>query len=106
MEFVLIAIAILVLALITGISLLVGRGRRTARLDEDAAAGTTLTPPRAPEQPAPPVERPLDQPDAVAPDAAPDVELPPAVPEPGLTFETPPPSARRPCPPPARASRF
>src|SRR4051812_11872352 len=91
MEFVLIAIAILVLALITGISLLVGRGRRTVRLDEDAATGTTLTRPQAPEQPAPPV----DQPDAVAPDAPPAVELPPAVPEPGLTFETPPPSAGR-----------
>jgi len=95
MEFVLIAVAILVLALITGISLLVGRGRRTARLDDDAAAGTTLTRPRAPEQPAPPVQQPLDQPDAVAPEAPPAVELPPAVPEPGLTFETPPPSAGR-----------
>jgi fused signal recognition particle receptor len=95
MEFVLIAVAILVLALITGISLLVGRGRRTARLDDDAAAGTTLTRPRAPEQPAPPVPQPLDQPDAVAPEAPPAVELPPAVPEPGLTFETPPPSAGR-----------
>jgi fused signal recognition particle receptor len=91
MEFVLIAVAILVLALIAGISLLAGRGRRTARLDDDAAAGTTLTRPRAPEQPAPP----LDQPDAVAPEAPPAVELPPAVPEPGLTFETPPPSAGR-----------
>jgi fused signal recognition particle receptor len=95
MEFVLIAVAILVLALITGISLLVGRGRRTTRLDDDAAAGTTLTRPRAPEQPAPPVDQPLDQPDAVAPEAPPEVELPPAVPEPGLTFETPPPSAGR-----------
>src|SRR3954465_6165767 len=57
MEFVLIAVAILVLALITGISLLVGRGRRTARLDDDAAAGTTLTRPRAPEHPAPPRRR-------------------------------------------------
>ena len=36
MEFVLIAIAILVVALIAGVSLLVGRGRRTVRLDEDA----------------------------------------------------------------------
>jgi fused signal recognition particle receptor len=93
MEFVLIAIAILVLALIAGISLLVGRGRRTTRLDDDAAAGTTLTRPRPEptETPAPPV----DQPDAVAPEAPPAVELPPAVPEPGLTFETPPPSAGR-----------
>jgi fused signal recognition particle receptor len=50
MEFVLIALAILVVALITGVSLLVGRGRRTLRLDDDAAAGTTLTrPPIAPD---------------------------------------------------------
>ena len=91
MEFVLIAIAILVVALIAGVSLLVGRGRRTARLDDDAAAGTTLTRP-APSRPtAPPVE----QPDAVVPEAPPSVELPPAEPEPGLTFETPPPSAGR-----------
>src|SRR3954447_22652879 len=48
MEFVLIAVAILVVALITGVSLLVGRGRRTLRLDSDAAAGTTLTRPRPP----------------------------------------------------------
>jgi fused signal recognition particle receptor len=95
MEFVLIAIAILVLALITGISLLVGRGRRTARLDHDAAAGTTLTRPRPPEQPAPTVDQPVDQPDAVAPEAPPEVELPPAIAEPGLIFETPPPSAGR-----------
>ena len=54
MEFVLIAIAILVVALITGIGLLVNRGRATTRLDDDAAAGTTLTRPR----PAPPVEEP------------------------------------------------
>jgi len=97
MEYVLIAIAILVVALITGISLLVGRGRRTARLDDDAAAGTTLTRPRPPaptDQPRPSAP-PLDQPDAVAPEAPPEVELPPAVPEPGLTFETPPPSAGR-----------
>src|SRR3954447_25421355 len=57
MEFVLIAVAILVVALVTGISLLVGRGRRTARLEDDAAAGTTLTRPRPAEprpQPRPP----------------------------------------------------
>jgi fused signal recognition particle receptor len=57
MEYVLIAIAILVVALLTGISLLVNRGRRTTRLDSDAAAGTTLTRPRPPqptaEQPPP-----------------------------------------------------
>ncbi len=101
MEFVLIALAILVVALITGVSLLVGRGRRTLRLDDDAAAGTTLTrPPIAPDPtsgataadlytgpPAPtaPVEAEPEAP----------VELPPAEPEPGLVFETPLPSAGR-----------
>ena len=79
MEFVLIAIAILVVALVTGVSLLVGRGRRTARLDDDAATGTTLTRPGPPE----------------SPEAPPEVVLPPAEPEPGLVFETPPPSAGR-----------
>ncbi|WP_116453126.1 signal recognition particle-docking protein FtsY [Blastococcus litoris] len=92
MEFVLIAIAILVVALIAGVGLLVGRGRRTTRLDDDAAAGTTLTRPRPP-QPSP-AAPPVDQPDAVQPEAPP-VELPPAEPEPGLVFETPPPSAGR-----------
>jgi fused signal recognition particle receptor len=53
MEYVLIAVAILVVALITGISLLVGRGRQTTRLDSDAAAGTTLTRPRPPIAPDP-----------------------------------------------------
>ncbi|RZU32743.1 signal recognition particle-docking protein FtsY [Blastococcus saxobsidens] len=104
MEFVLIAIGILVVALVTGISLLVSRGRRTMRLDDDAAPGTTLTRPR----PAPPVDQPrptgatasglgtqTDQPDAVVPDAPPTVELPPAQPEPGLVFDTPLPSAGR-----------
>ncbi|RBY86311.1 signal recognition particle-docking protein FtsY [Blastococcus sp. TF02A-30] len=93
MEFVLIAIAILVVALVAGVGLLVGRGRRTTRLDDDAAVGTTLTRPRPPQDtaPAPTVE----QPDAVVPDAPPAVELPPAEPEPGLVFETPPPSAGR-----------
>src|SRR3954462_11893663 len=98
MEFVLIAVAILVVALVTGISLLVGRGRRTARLEDDAAAGTTLTRPRPAEprpQPRPPPSAPVDQPDVVQPEAPPAVELPPAEPEPGLTFETPPPSAGR-----------
>jgi fused signal recognition particle receptor len=94
MEFVLIAIAIVVVALIVGVSLLVGRGRRTIRLDDDAATGTTLTrpPSTAPERPAAPT---VEQPDAVVPDAPPSVELPPATAEPGLTFETPPPSAGR-----------
>ena len=97
MEYVLIAIAILVLAVLTGIALLVGRGRRTARLDDDAAGGTTLTRPR-PVEPAPPA--PVDQPDVVQPEApaepvVPPTQLPPAAPEPGLTFETPPPSAGR-----------
>jgi fused signal recognition particle receptor len=95
MEFVLIAIAILVVALIAGVGLLVGRGRRTTRLDDDAVTGTTLTRPRPP---APTTSAPtptVDQPDAVTPEAPPEVELPPAEPEPGLTFETPPPSAGR-----------
>ena len=48
MEFVLIAIAILLVGLVLGVSLLVGRGRRTTRLDDDAAAGTTLTRPPPP----------------------------------------------------------
>jgi fused signal recognition particle receptor len=99
MEFVLIAIAILVVALIAGISLLVGRGRRTVRLEDDAVAGTTLTRPRPPQPAAPPTAPPttppVEQPDAVVPDAPPSVELPPAEPEPGLAFETPPPSAGR-----------
>ena len=46
MEFVLIAIAILVVGLVAGIGLLVSAGRRTTRLDDDAATGTTLTRPR------------------------------------------------------------
>jgi fused signal recognition particle receptor len=91
MEYVLIAIAILVVALIAGVGLLVGKGRRTTRLDDDAAAGTTLTRPRPLQPTAPPVE----QPDAVQPEAPPSVELPPAEAEPGLVFETPPPSAGR-----------
>ncbi|MCW2582333.1 MAG: signal recognition particle-docking protein FtsY, partial [Klenkia sp.] len=97
MEFVLIAVAIVVIALLAGVGLLVGRGRRTARLDDDAASGTTLTRPRpgtgstaattAPARPgtAPPVEDEL----------LPPVDLPPAEPEPGLVFDTPPPSAGR-----------
>jgi fused signal recognition particle receptor len=106
MEYVLIAIAVLVVALIAGIGLLTSRGRRTTRLDEDAAAGTTLTrprPPAPPTPPAPPAEpqprapTPADQvqPDTVQPEPAPEVELPPAEPEPGLVLETPPPSAGR-----------
>jgi fused signal recognition particle receptor len=98
MEFVVIAIAILVVALVAGIGLLVGRGRRTMRLDDDAAAGTTLTRPRPPQPTAPPTVEPappIDQPDAVQAEAPPSVELPPAEPEPGLVFETPPPSAGR-----------
>ncbi|WP_299958210.1 signal recognition particle-docking protein FtsY [uncultured Modestobacter sp.] len=94
MEFVLIAIAILVVALIAGIGLLVGRGRRTTRLDSDAAAGTTLTRPRPTTEAPPPVHTGST---AVDPEtlAQPPVELPPAEPEPGLVFETPPPSAGR-----------
>jgi fused signal recognition particle receptor len=105
MEFVLIAIAILVVALLAGISLLVGRGRRTTRLDSDAAAGTTLTRPRPPQptDTAPPEapsgatatdRTPPAPPAPPAPPEAP-VELPPAEPEPGLVVETPPPSAGR-----------
>ena len=99
MEYVLIAIAILVVALIAGVGLLVGRGRRTTRLDEDAAAGTTLTRPRPPAQEAPPAGASASglglPPETMEPDTAPPIELPPAEPEPGLLFETPPPSAGR-----------
>jgi fused signal recognition particle receptor len=105
MEFVLIAIAILLVGLVLGVSLLVGRGRRTTRLDDDAAAGTTLTRPRPPTPTTEAPPRPSGatasgmgttaEPDAVSPEAPPEVELPPAAPEPGLVFETPPPSAGR-----------
>jgi fused signal recognition particle receptor len=95
MEFVLIAIAILVVALISGIGLLVSKGRRTTRLDDDAAAGTTLTRPR----PSAPEEEPRPTGATASglglPPEAPEVELPRAEPEPGLVFETPPPSAGR-----------
>jgi fused signal recognition particle receptor len=95
MEFVLIAIAILVVALIAGIGLLVGKGRRTARLDDDAAAGTTLTRPRPP-QPTPDEPRAAGAPTSdLVETPVPPVELPPAEAEPGLVFETPPPSAGR-----------
>jgi fused signal recognition particle receptor len=101
MEFVLIALAILVIALVTGVSLLVGRGRRTLRLDDDAAAGTTLTrPPNAPDATSgataadvytgPPAPTAPAEAEPTTP-----VELPPAEPEPGLVFETPLPSAGR-----------
>jgi fused signal recognition particle receptor len=98
MEFVLIAVVILVVALIAGVGLLVGRGRRTARLDDDAVAGTTITRPRppAPVEEAPPsgsTASGLGLPPAEP--VAPPTQLPPAEPEPGLTFETPPPSAGR-----------
>jgi fused signal recognition particle receptor len=102
-EYVLIAIAIVVVALIVGVGLLVGRGRRTTRLDEDAAGGTTLTRPRPPEtrEPSgatasglglPPVteEAPPEE-----PLVTPETLLPPAEPEPSVAFETPPPSAGR-----------
>ena len=102
MEYVLIAVAILVVALITGVGLLVNRGRRTVRLDDDAAAGTTLTRPRPPQEgppqpapPAPPQPSEQAQPDTVQPEAPPEVELPSAEPEPGLAFETPLPSVGR-----------
>ena len=94
MEFVLIALAILVVALISGVGLLVSKGRRTTRLDDDAVAGTTITRPRPP--------APVEEPRATGatasglglPPEAPEVELPPAEPEPGLVFETPPPRRR------------
>ncbi|MGY1746644.1 signal recognition particle-docking protein FtsY [Blastococcus sp. SYSU D00695] len=102
MEFVLIAVAILVVALLVGASLLVSRGRRTTRLDDDAAAGTTLTRPRPPQAPptepaAPAGATASGQGTTAAEETRPDVpvELPPAEPEPGLVFETPPPSAGR-----------
>src|SRR5688500_9860104 len=95
MEFVLIAIVILVVALIAGAGLLVGRGRRTARLDDDAVAGTTLTRPRPPtpvEEEAPPSGSTAS---GLGLPPVPEIELPPAEAEPGLVFETPPPSAGR-----------
>jgi fused signal recognition particle receptor len=101
MEFVLIAIAILVVALVTGVSLLVNRGRRTLRLDDDAAAGTTLTrPPTAPDPTsgATAADQYTGPPAPTAPaevEPAAPVELPPAEPEPGLVFDTPLPSAGR-----------
>ncbi|KQS73189.1 signal recognition particle-docking protein FtsY [Modestobacter sp. Leaf380] len=98
MEFIVIAVAIVVVALLAGVGLLVSRGRRTVRLDDDAARGTTLTRPApgtgatastsAP--PAPPSTGPPVDVDPATP-----VELPPAEPEPGLVFETPLPSAGR-----------
>ena len=98
MEFVLIAVAILVVALVLGVSLLVGRGRRTTRLDSDAAAGTTLTRPRPPVTTADPAAQAgatAVDPATLAEAPAPTVDLPPAEPEPGLVFDTPPPSAGR-----------
>ncbi|TWH73904.1 signal recognition particle-docking protein FtsY [Modestobacter roseus] len=100
-EYVLIAVAILVVGLVSAVGLLVGRGRRTTRLDDDAAAGTTLTRPRPPQTTPPPAPAPAPErtgSTAVDPADLPvaePVELPPAEPEPGLVFETPPPSAGR-----------
>src|SRR5689334_9439021 len=97
MEYVLIALAILVVALLAGVGFLVSRGRRTTRLDDDAAAGTTLTRPRppAPAEDPTPAEPRASGATVAEPPGAPPVELPPAEPEPGLLFETPPPSAGR-----------
>jgi fused signal recognition particle receptor len=92
---VLISIAILVIALLAGISLLVSKGRRTTRLDDDAVAGTTLTRPRPPEPATEEQPPPGATASGLAEPAAPDIELPPAEAEPGLVFETPPPSAGR-----------
>jgi len=98
-EYVLIAIAIVVVALIVGVGLLVGRGRRTTRLDEDAAAGTTLTRPRPPEtrEPSGATASGLGLPPVTEeePQVTPETLLPPAEPEPSVVFETPPPSAGR-----------
>ncbi|MCO7220996.1 signal recognition particle-docking protein FtsY [Klenkia sp. PcliD-1-E] len=94
MEFVIIAVAVVVVALLVGVGLLVGRGRRTTRLDEGTAA-PTITRPR------PTDDQPVATPPATVPPvgtedlSVPPVQLPPAEPEPGLTFETPPPSAGR-----------
>jgi fused signal recognition particle receptor len=97
MEYVLIAVAILVVALITGVGLLVSRGRRTLRLDDDATRGTTLTRPRPPQEgdtlaPPPPAGATASG-LGLPPETA--EELAPAEPEPGLVFETPLPSAGR-----------
>jgi fused signal recognition particle receptor len=93
MEFVIIAVAVVVVALLVGVGLLVGRGRRTTRLD-DGTAAPTLTRPRPGDEQAttpPPTVPPVGTEDV----AVPPVQLPPAQPEPGLTFEVPPPSAGR-----------
>ncbi|MEI4272763.1 signal recognition particle-docking protein FtsY [Klenkia sp. LSe6-5] len=98
MEFVIIAVAIVVVALLVGVGLLVGRGRRTTRLDDDTAQSLgrgagTLT---RPTDEVPPTAPPLTVPPVGTEDVAvPPLDLPPAEPEPGLTFETPPPSAGR-----------
>jgi fused signal recognition particle receptor len=95
MEYVLIAVAILVVALVTGVGLLASRGRRTLRLDDDATTGTTLTRPRpetdtiAPPPPAGATASGLGLPPETV------EQLPSAEAEPGLVFETPMPSAGR-----------
>src|SRR3954463_14864949 len=84
MEFVLIGIAILVVALVAGVGLLVSKGRRLTRLDDDAATGTTLTRPRPPapvEEPRPSGATTADQ--RPPPEAEPETaEAPPAPPRP------------------------
>ncbi len=52
MEFVIIAVAVVVVALLVGVGLLVGRGRRTTRLDEGTTA-PTLTRPRPTDEQSP-----------------------------------------------------
>ncbi|MGY1857356.1 signal recognition particle-docking protein FtsY [Modestobacter sp. SYSU DS0290] len=94
-EYVLIAVAILVVGLVSAVGLLVGRGRRTTRLDDDATSGTTLTRPRPPQPTAPPETHGSTAVDPADLPVAEPVELAPAEPEPGLVFETPPPSAGR-----------
>ena len=98
MRYAYIGIAIVVIALIVGTALLVGRGRRTTRLDSDAAAGTTLTrPPNAPDPTSGATAADLytGPPAPAGAATAPPVDLAPAEPEPDLLFETPPPSAGR-----------
>lgn len=94
MEFVIIAVAVVVVALLVGVGLLVGRGRRTTRLDEGTTA-PTLTRPRPTDEQSPTAPPTTVPPVGTEDVAVPPVQLPPAEPEPGLTFETPPPSAGR-----------
>ncbi len=97
MEFVIIAVAIVVVVLLAGVGLLVSRGRRTTRLDDDATGGTTLTRPRPGTGSTVSTSVPSAPPSTGPPstDVEVPVDLPPAEPEPGLVFDTPLPSAGR-----------